>query len=301
MSTVQRLKFSEIGKAVRLVSRLLAGYRKYVVIFVGLGFFSGIFEAIGISALIPLFSVFVGNGQTGNNFISQTILDTFSFTGIALTVPAILILIVVLFILKALVLFLFHYIQIRLKTKYQEDLMNRLFKRTLYANWPYLLKQRQGDLETLLKIDVRQTAVLIDSFVKIIMFATGLAIYFFVALNISETITLLALGSGILMFLVFKPIFLKGRVVARETAEMNKRIAHLVNEHLAGMKVVKAMGLEDKITGIGVSFFSIFRALQIRTFMMKRLDKTTSGPTVCRVLYNATQLNLSLKPRKLSL
>ena len=149
--------------------------------------------------------------------------------------------------------------------------MNRLFKRTLYASWPYLLKQRQGNLETLLKINVLQTAALLDLFVKMIMFASGLAIYLFVALNISETITFLALGIGALMFLVFKPVFSKGRVAARETAEMNKRIAHLVNEYLGGVKIVKAMGLEDKITDIGVSFFSIFRALHIRTFMLRKL------------------------------
>ncbi len=271
MSTIERLKFSEIGRAARLISRLIAGYRRYVAIFLVLGFLSGILEAVGISALIPLFSVFIGNGQSGDDFISQAILNTFSFTGIELTLPAILVLIVTLFTLKALVLLAFYYIQVHLKTKYQEDLMNRLFKRTLYANWPYLLKQRQGNLETLLKIDVRQTAALLDLFVKMIMFASGLAIYLFVALNISETITFLALGTGALMFLVFKPVFSKGRVAARETAEMNKHIAHLVNEYLGGVKVVKAMGLEDKITGIGVSFFSIFRALHIRTFMLRKL------------------------------
>ena len=278
MSIEQRLKFSEVGKAARLILRLLDGYWKYVAIFVGLGFLSGILEVVGISALIPLFSLFAGNGQLGNDFVSQTILNTFSFTGIALTLPVILIFIVALFILKAGIQLLFHYIQVCLKTKYQEDLMNRLFKRTLYASWPYLLKQRQGNLETLLKIDVQQTAVLIESFVKIIMFATGFVIYFFAALSISETITFLAVGSGVLVFLVFKPIYFKGRVVARKTAEMNKHIAHLVNEYLDGMKVMKAMGLEDKITGIGSSFFSTFRGLQIRHTMLKKLLAISSQP-----------------------
>ena len=275
MSTVHHLKAE---RAIGLVSRLFAGYRKYVAIFIGLGFLSGVLEVIGISALIPLFSVFVGGGEPGNDFISQAILDTFSFTGISLTLPAILVLIVILFTLKAGVLLLFHYIQVRLKMAYQEDMMNLLFKRTLYASWPYLLKQRQGDLETLLKIDVRQTSVLLESFVQILMIATGLLIYIVVALNISETITLLALGSGAVVFFVFKPIFSKGRAAAHKTANTNKRIARLVNEYLAGVKAVKVMGLENKLTDIGGSVFSKFTALVIRTSMLKRLLTTFIQP-----------------------
>lgn len=278
LTLVRILKRSRLAAAFSLAKRLFAGYYSYIAIFFALGIVGGFFEALGVNALIPLFSIFVGDGNIGTDPISQAIASSFEFIGIPFTMPSMLIFITSLFILKALVLVIFHYVEIKLTTKYREDTMNRLFQGTLKAKWSYLLGQRSGDLDTLIKIDVVNTSILLETFVRGIVIISSLAIYLLIALNISETVTLLMLISGGVVFFIFKPIYMKAREVAHQLAMLNKNIAHHVNEQIMGMKVVKAMGVEERITEISSDFFAKLRALQIRTTMFGEILTASIQP-----------------------
>ena len=121
-----------------------------MVVLFFLGILSSFASALGINALIPVFSFFIKGGEAsaGTDVISRFIKDSFLFVGIPFSLVSVLILISILFIIKAGVLYLSDYIRIHIKTRYQQDMMDKVFKKSLRADWSYLMKQKIGYLRT---------------------------------------------------------------------------------------------------------------------------------------------------------
>src|SRR3990167_10580849 len=92
-----------IIEAYQLAKRMFGGYTKQIILLGILGFFSGLLEAVGVNALIPLFSFFVkGEERLGGDFIAKYLKDFFAFFDVPFTLPTLLVFICILFILKAL-------------------------------------------------------------------------------------------------------------------------------------------------------------------------------------------------------
>src|SRR3989344_2979173 len=75
-------------------------YKRYFFYVISLGFLSGLFEGIGVNALIPLFSFVVGDGNGGTDFISRTIEKVFLLLNIDFSIVSLMYLVAVLFMLK---------------------------------------------------------------------------------------------------------------------------------------------------------------------------------------------------------
>jgi len=236
-----------------------------------LGFLSSVFEAIGINAFIPLVSFFVGGEVMGGGVISKYLQTAFGFVGLEFNLISVLVLIVVLFFAKAIVLLWFKYIQIKIRTKYEEDKMNTLFKKFLKSKWPYLKNQKIGYFENVLNTDVKKSASLIDVLAQIISSVTGLLVYLAVAINISQAVTLITLIFGGLIFLIFKPLLYTGRKISIEFSSVAKKISHRINEVMVGIKSIKAEVAEDEILNIGRGLFNKSKKLQVKQFLIQQV------------------------------
>lgn len=272
------VKTKNIFSAITLSKKAFGKYKRQIIVLTILGFLSGILEGIGINALIPLFSFVMGEGQGGNDFLSKAIEGIFQYFGVGFNVRYLLILICSLFIFKALVLVYFSYIGIKIAADYEEKTRSGLFKRTLDANWPYLLKQKLGHLETILMINVQRSSGMLRSISTIIMAFTSLLVYTAVAFNISVNITLITLGFGFLLFFVFQPLANRIKIFASETTEMNKDVAHYVNENMLGMKSVKAMFVSNKIQERANNLFNYLRKLKVKVFLLTNIAGTIFQP-----------------------
>jgi len=261
----------QIFNSFLLAKKAFGGYKKQIIFLSILGFLSSFFEAIGINALIPLFSFFSEGGRVGDDIVSNSIRSLFSIIGVEFNLPMVLVLISTLFLLKAFALLGFNQIQEIIRANYMQKTMKGLFKGTLSAGWPYLLEQKLGYLETVLVIDIRKSAVLLQSIAKFISIATGLLVYLLIAINISQTVTLLAIAMGGVIFLVFKPFLYKTRELVRKTVLLNKKVAHHVNESISGMKTLKTMAVEEKIEETANIFFDQLKIQQIHTYLYKQI------------------------------
>ena len=253
------------------IDLFLRAFRKYkfqVIILTGLGFLSGIIEGVGVNAFIPLLSSFFGNPAGEVDFISRTLEKAFTFAGIPFTLVYLLIFISVSFLLKAVVLLIFNYIKIKIRADYEREMRSDLFGGTLKSKWSYLLKQRSGNLETVLITDVRQSAKLFSSIAETIMIFTALTMYVVVAINISWQITIVTLGIGVLIFILFKPLVYRTRQLSHKGSLMNKTVANTVSESIFGMKVVKSMKAENAIVKRANKHFDSLKDFQIRTSML---------------------------------
>lgn len=262
--------FGRARTVVNLSRRAFRGYKWSLIALAALGILGTLLEAIGVNALIPLFSFFSGETSSPPDFISAKIENLFGLFHIEFSLPNLLILIVLLFFLKACASVYINYIKLSIKTAYERNTMEKLFRSTLAANWSYLLKQKLGYLETVLVIDVQKTANLLFALSNLITMLTSFFVYLFIAMTISQTVTLFSVGVGIVVFFVFLPLLRRAKRVAQETVGLNKEIAHRVNESIAGLKVLKAMAVEDRIGDISASLFSSLRKLRIRAGLLEQ-------------------------------
>lgn len=271
-------KFKGIKSSVDLFQRAFGEYKIQIVILTVLGFLSGLLEAIGVNALIPLFSFFSEDGAGGDDLVSQLIQKFFFFFDIQFSVPFLLIFIVLLFIFKALVLLLFSYIGLVIRSDYERKMRKTLFAQMLKANWPYLLKQKMGNLETILMVDVRMSTKLFSVVADSLMMISSLSMYLLIAVNISPIITFVTLGVGVLIFMLLRPLLGIIRSLAKKTAIMNKEIVHLIGESILGMKTIKSMFKENIFAEKGNSYFDDLRRFQLKAGLVSALSTAFIQP-----------------------
>ncbi len=253
-------------------------YRLQIALLVGLGFLGGLFEAVGINTLIPLFSLINQGGAAGDDIISKAIIWFFSSLRIEVKFSTFLILIAALFFLKSLVLLLSTYIRILVRSNFENDSRGQLLRKMLAADWPHLLAQRIGHLETLLIMDVRMSAKLFEIIADSIILGTSLLVYLSVAINISWWSTLLTLVLGGVFFVVVRPILRRIKDLARRTSTINKEVAHLVGESSGGLKTIKAFDATASFLERGREHFDLWRRLQIRASILSTLSTVFVQP-----------------------
>lgn len=272
------IRNNRIFTIIKLSKQAFGKYKLQIIVLTVLGFVSGLLEGIGINALIPLFSFAAGDGKGGDDIISQTIERFFLYFNINFSLKYLLIFICLLFVFKAIVLVLCNYIKVRITADYEEQTRNDLLEKTLKADWPYLLKQKLGYLETVLMTDVRMAALLLQQISGIIMIFTSLLMYVLIAINISVYITLITLILGLVLFLFLKPLIYKTKVVAHQTSIINKQVAHYVNENIIGIKTVKAMFVGSKVIEIGREYFRKLKKLRIKAFLLRSINGALMQP-----------------------
>jgi len=81
----------KISTAIKLSRQAFGAYKWQIFILTALGFLSGLFEGIGINALIPLFSFITGKTPGGDDAISQIIEKLFLFLPVGFSVKYLLV------------------------------------------------------------------------------------------------------------------------------------------------------------------------------------------------------------------
>lgn len=264
--------------ALGLIKNSFWNYRFKFVLMVILGFVSGLFGGIGIGALIPLFSLLTKEKTAETDLISKIIEKFFAFAHIEYNVFFLIAFIFLVFVLKAIVIYFTYHMNHKISTNYEKDARSELFKKTLKADWPHLLEQRIGYLESVLIEDINASSGILISLSGLIMISTSLLTYAFVAINISPSITLLTFGIGIFGFLFLKPLFYKIRKTNYDLSLAGKQFVHHISEHMIGVKTVKTMATENEITEVGNQYFEDFRRMRVKIDLYNRIPGTFFEP-----------------------
>ena len=266
MSLGQDIK--KISTAIKIFRQAFGEYKWQIVGLTALGFLSGLFEGIGINALIPLFSFITGKTPGGSDAISQIIEKLFLFLHLSFSVRYLLIFIALLFVLKALVLLVFSYVSTSIILSYEQRTRGKLLGDFLNAKWSYLLEQKLGYLEKIVMLNVQTSSRLLGYISSAIMIFASLTVYIVVAINISWRLTLITLLIGGLVLLIIRPIIYKIRIFSGNGEKLNKKIAHHINESILGMKTIKVMAAGENIIDISRDYFSQIRKIQMKSSLL---------------------------------
>ncbi len=255
-----------------------ARYRLHVIILATLAIISPLLEGIGINTLVPLMSFFMGGGGT-TDFINQIVKAVFDFLHIPFTFRYLLGFILVLFVVRAITVVAFGYVRAWVSADFLGKESEDIMRRTLLSSWGFSLKQKMGSVHNTLVRDVHQTGALLGAIIQVIQSMSGFLIYLIVALNISPRMTLYALIGGGLLLFVLRPLLRHTRRLGTRTAEVEKRFTQFLNEHITGMKSIKAAGAEKSAISRGVSHIYLLRHLSIRQSFIGSVGTSLFQPT----------------------
>src|SRR3989344_3958479 len=228
---------NKISYFLNLFKRSFWEYKFHMVVLTALGVLSGIFGGIGVNALIPAFSLAIGAGNAGDDFI-----------------------------LKAAVSILFSYINTSITSRYSEKTRNRVLYNFLRARWPFLMKQKLGHLERILMVNVDQSTSLLAQIGYAIMSFSNLLVYTAVAVNISLPITAMTFVFGVLVFFgLMRPLTSRVRAFSSEAELINRQVAHSINQSMLGLKSIQASGAGEEVAKGAANYFGGLRSLNVRS------------------------------------
>ncbi|KKS00018.1 MAG: ABC transporter related protein [Candidatus Magasanikbacteria bacterium GW2011_GWC2_41_17] len=276
------MKFIFFGqKLFNLFSLFRKEYGQYkwsILLLSVLGFLGSILEGVGINAIIPIFSFVNKSSDRGADTISQMIAGFFNFFHLQYTLKTLLLFIIALFVIKAVLMYLTTYIAAQISTCYEKGVRSELFKLTAFSRWPHLSKQKIGHMEQILITDVNSSSNLLFSLSGGMLLAANLIIYILISVNISVFIALLTILVGVIIFLIFKPLFYANRMLSGRLEATYKDISHYVNENISGIKTIKAMAVESSIQKYADEYFERVRDLNLKTVAVRNFTNTALQP-----------------------
>lgn len=264
-------------RTISIIWHTFSKYRWHIVGLVVLGFLGALFEGIGINAAIPLLS-FLVNGGTPTDVVSQTLQKVFEFFHISFTFRYILLFIVLLFLSRAVANVIFGYIRGRISSDFLTSESQAMLRLTLFASWPFLLKQKLGHLHTTLVRDIQRTSNLLEALGQIIQSLTGFLMYLVVAFNISPITTFSTVIAGAVLLLLVRPFLKKTKNVGTAMASTEKKISHFLSEHIMGIKAIKASAAEEEAFTYGQRLFQSMQQLYIRMALTRSLNTSLFQP-----------------------
>lgn len=272
------LNTGKLANILKLARQAFFKYKKQIAILTLLGFLSGLLESVGVNALIPLFSFATKNKDYGSDFVTGVIQKTFNQLHINFSIKYLLVFVCLMFVLKAVMLIISSYVNIKISTDYEKATRTELFKKTLAAAWPHLIKQKLGYLENTVMVDVQYGTTFLQELSAIIMVVTSLSMYVLIAVNISPLITLITVALGAVLFFLFKPTMYRIKINAEQVGRYNKTISHFINESIVGVKTVKAMMAESRLLAKAKNLFEEINRFKIKIFLLRNVTQSLIQP-----------------------
>jgi len=266
------------GSHLSILFHIFRRYRWHIIALVVFGFFSAILEGIGINAVIPLLSFFTGASSGPTDFITRMIQTAFGFFHVPFSFRYLLGFILCLFMLRAVSVVVFGYIRGWIGADFLGKESEDVLQRTLYASWPFLLKQKIGSMHNTLVRDIQNTGALLGVIAQIVQSFSGLLMYLLVAINISPTMTLYTLGGGMVVLFVVRPLLSRTRRIGERAAAVEKQFSQFLSEHIIGMKSIKAAGAGSSAFVSGVMHIHLLRTLSIRQALVRSISSSLFQP-----------------------
>lgn len=273
--------FTTIKKVITNLRFLWSAFKEYrnkLILTAGLGLLSGFFGGVGISAIIPLFSVVVKQDLPGTNSIVRGIEYVFSTFNVPIILPTLLAFIVLLFVIKGILRFYTDYLIGKTIANLEEKIMDDLFKKTLSARWEYLLNQKVGHLERIILNDVSKVAYMLSGFYDTILLTANFAVYATIAFTMSTLITTSTIAFGVIFIVTSMPLMSRIRRIHTANVVTWKEFSHHISEHTIGAKMIKVAAVEHSVINRTRTYLTHQKQLKILNTIYNSIPRTITEP-----------------------
>jgi ATP-binding cassette subfamily C protein len=213
---------------------------------------AGIVQGFGLSALLPLVTIGIGNqagavpgASVSHSGLERLVTDTLAVLGLPPTVGVLLVVIVVTIMIKSgLVLLAKKQIGYTV-AGVATDMRLALLRALLVARWEYFLRQPIGALANAMATEATRTskAYLLGATMSALVIEA--LVYTGVALLISWQATLISLAAGLALIYLLKRLVQKARRAGIRQTDLLKSLLALLTDALQSIKPLKAMAREN--------------------------------------------------------
>lgn len=215
-----------------------AGSAVFFLFLLNLG--TGIVELLGIGLLLPVLNM--GFGNENSDSISQLFEKFFSFIGYAPTLSGLLLLLVLVFIFKALAVFLIKYLSSATAVNLKGNLQRQLIDRISDSSYSYYTSLKSGWLNNIL---MKETALFTQGFLEFVRMQTTLVyiiVYLATASLLRFDLMLVILVMGILMMLPLRLLMKAVRAVSQKLTKRSGLLSASFSEFIENFIYTKATG-----------------------------------------------------------
>ncbi len=241
----------------RLMRLFLSAYPGRSALMLVALLFSGFAEGIGLSALLPMLNLAVGNSAAGGvatsasqNTYEHVVTEFLARVGITPDIGAMLTLIVAALTLKNTLVLVANKQVGYTAAHVATDLRLQLLRAVLKSRWEYFISQPIGKITNALATEAQRSSQAFVSGSLMITFAVQTLVYGAVAFSLSWKATLVSLVAGVLIIAAANSLVrMARRAGGKQTRLLTSLIARLTDT-LQSVKPLKAMAREDEIDAV---------------------------------------------------
>ncbi len=239
---------------------------------------AGISEGISLSALLPLLSLALdqgegdkvpgtdGGGQDGSG-LEEIVRGVLHDVGLTPSIGVLLIIVMVGIVVKNLLLLAARKQIGYTAAQVTTDLRLSLLRAVLASRWEYFIRQPAGRMANAMTTEAMRASEAYIYGTTMIARCIEAVVYIIVALLISWQATLAALGAGLLVLVVTYALVRMSRRAGKRQTKLLKSLLGRLTDTLQSVKPLKAMGREDLADEVMAAETSkLNRALQKEVF-----------------------------------
>jgi len=203
-------------------------------------------DLISLSLFIPIIEIFQ-NGDNANSAIALFLSDVVLYIGFEPTLAVLLIMICVVFIVKAIFSFLLRFISVKQASLLQHKLRINLMNGYTFSKIDFIHSHKQGVLLSTIGEHINRTSNVYFLFCQIVVQTlTVVAVLVFLYV-ISWELTLVSIFLSLLLIPVLKWVGKKTYVYGKEYAQNFENSTHVAHEIIQAKKQISAMHLQPEV------------------------------------------------------
>ncbi|MBF0610386.1 MAG: ABC transporter ATP-binding protein [Magnetococcales bacterium] len=210
----------------------------------GLMLLAGITDGVGIMLLVPLLNSLQGN--TDGSPLAKTIFSILQKMGISPSVDGLLLVFLLLVAGRSVLLYFREILSTSLQHRLVDRLRHRCFAALLAAEWRWVVTGRSSDHASFLSNDISRVGTGLYFALSLIVSFISLVSYLVVAFFLSWQMTLFAILSGGIVFLLLVRQRRRALQLGTSLGQANRAIQSNLQESLAGFKLAKILGSEAR-------------------------------------------------------
>ncbi|MBJ7413890.1 MAG: ABC transporter ATP-binding protein [Niveispirillum sp.] len=233
----------------RLLNMLTASYGRRLMLTLGLGLSASLAEGAGLLLLVPVLER-VGLGNGGSHAPGSLLWGLGLYLLLVLAAAGVT-------AARAIV-------SNHERNHFIDGLRGDLHKALLHVSWPVFQSLRATDVKQILMIEVNRLGMCHDALVNLGVAALTLPVLLGAALLLSPPLTLVTLAASLLALLLIRRIGRSGFDIGMRAGWAQQAMLADLTDDLAGLRVIKGLGAEQRRQEALVRRFTDLRQLQAR-------------------------------------
>ena len=205
----------------------------------------GLTQGIGLLMLIPFLQL-IGIGDSAPEGIVAIIGKIWRFTGLPLSLPAVLVVYVGIVSLYAVIQRWSTILNSKLSHAFTRKLRNDLFRAMARVQWLRFIQIRGSDINHVMTSNLATIDSGTYGLFALISTIFVVFVHIGIAMMLSFPLTCVAIVSSGLLLLVLRPLNRRSYELGEEWRQTMAALFGVLMDHLSGMKVAKSFGAEDR-------------------------------------------------------